>query len=210
MTRSESNATAMKNNNASPTIYILAGPNGAGKTTFANSFLPTIAQCREFLNADLIAAGLSPFHPESQAIRASKLLLQRIDELVAMQESFSFETTLATRSYPGSIKQWRALGYRVIVYFLWLPSAEMAISRVAKRVREGGHHIPEDVVRRRYRRGLENLFNLYIPVASAVCVYDGSSFPPVPMAEIDGEKENVLDYNRWASVRLQAKDMRHD
>ena len=114
---------------ARPTIYIIAGPNGAGKTTFANSFLRTFAKCREFLNADLIAAGLSPFNPESQAIRASELLLRRIDELVASQITFSFETTLAARSYRPSILKWRDLGYHVAMYFIWLPTVEIAISR---------------------------------------------------------------------------------
>jgi len=180
-----------------PTIYILAGPNGAGKTTFANTFLQPFAKCREFLNADLIAAGLSPFAPESQAIRASELLLKRIDELVSTRSTFSFETTLAARSYHGSVIQWRRLGYRVMLYFIWLPNPELAIQRVAKRVREGGHNIPETVVRRRFARGLANLLDLYIPIVNTTCVFDGASFPPIPIAVIDGEKELVLDYNSW-------------
>ncbi len=193
-----------------PTIYILAGPNGAGKTTFANSFLPTFANCREFLNADLIAAGLAPFAPETQAIRASELLLSRIRELVAARATFSFETTLAARSYRTSILEWRRLGYRVVLYFIWLPSPELAIQRVAKRVREGGHNIPEAVVRRRYARGLANLIDLYIPIVTTVCVYDGASFPPIPIAEIEGERKLVLDYNRWERVQLHRKDAPND
>jgi predicted ABC-type ATPase len=193
-----------------PTIYILAGPNGAGKTTFANSFLPKFANCREFLNADLIAAGLAPFSPESQAIRASELMLKRIDELVAARMSFSFETTLSARSYRVSILRWRRQGYRVVLYFIWLPSAEIAIQRVAKRVREGGHNIPESVIRRRYDRGLANLFALYIPVVSTVGVYDGASFPPVPVAVIEGEIEQVLDYNRWERIQRRPKDASND
>ena len=193
-----------------PTIYILAGPNGAGKTTFANSFLPTFANCREFLNADLIAAGLAPFAPETQAVRASELLLRRIDELVATRSTFSFETTLAARSYQTSIMEWHRLGYRIVLYFIWLPSAELAIQRVAKRVREGGHNIPEAVVRRRYARGLANLFNLYIPLVTTVCVYDGASFPPVPIADIEGERELVLDYNRWERIQRHRKDESND
>lgn len=188
-----------------PMIYILAGPNGAGKTTFANFFLPTFANCREFLNADLIAAGLAPFAPETQAVRASELLLKRIDELVATRTTFSFETTLAARSYRAAILSWRCLGYRVAMYFIWLPSAEMAIQRVAKRVQEGGHNVPEAVIRSRYARGLSNLFNLYLPVVSVACVYDGSSFPPVLIAENEGEIERVVDYNRWSSLKQQGK-----
>lgn len=193
-----------------PTIYILAGPNGAGKTTFANTFLQPFARCREFLNADLIAAGLSPFAPESQAIRASELLLKRIDELVSTRSTFSFETTLAARSYQGSVIQWRRLGYRVILYFIWLPNPELAIQRVAKRVREGGHNIPETVVRRRYARGLANLLDLYIPIVNTTCIFDGASFPPIPIAEIDGENELVLDYNRWECIQLHRKDASND
>lgn len=193
-----------------PTIYILAGPNGAGKTTFANSFLPTFANCREFLNADLIAAGLAPFAPETQAIRASELLLTRIDELVATRTTFSFETTLSARSYCTSIMEWRRLGYRVVLYFIWLPSSELAIQRVAKRVREGGHNIPEAVVRRRYARGMVNLFDLYIPIVTTVCLYDGSSFPPIPIAEVEGGSTLVLDYNRWERVQLLRKEVSND
>ena len=193
-----------------PTIYILAGPNGAGKTTFANSFLPTFAKCREFLNADLIAAGLAPFAPETQAFLASELLLKRIDELVATRTTFSFETTLAARSYRTSILEWRRLGYRVVLYFIWLPSPELAIQRVAKRVREGGHNIPDAVVRRRYARGLANLFDLYIPIVTTVCVYDGASFPPIPIAEIEGERKLVLDYNGWERVQLHRKGAPND
>ncbi len=108
-------------------------------------------------------------------------MLKRIDELVAARATFSFETTLSARSYRASIPEWRRLGYRVAMYFIWLPSAEMAIQRVARRVREGGHNIPESVVRRRYARGLANLFRLYIPVVSKVCIYNGACFPPMPV-----------------------------
>ncbi len=132
----------------------LLGQMELAKTTFANAFLPTFAHCREFLNADLIAAGLAPFAPETQAVRASELLLKRIDELVATRTPFSFETTLAARSYQASIMEWRRVGYRVVLYFIWLRSAEMAIERVAGRVQQGGHYIPEEVVRRRYERGM--------------------------------------------------------
>lgn len=183
------------------TIYIIAGPNGAGKTTFANSFLPTFAKCREFLNADLIAAGLSPFNPESQAFRASELLLQRIDELVASHNSFSFETTLAARSYRNSILNWKAKGYQVFLVYLWLPSADVAVERVATRVKEGGHFIPEEVIRRRYRRGLANLFELYQPVVSTVQIRDGSRLPPALVWEKGQDAERILNYNRWNDIQ---------
>ena len=130
--------------------------------------------------------------------------------MVAAHATFSFETTLAARSYRTSILEWRRLGYRVVLYFIWLPSPEFAIQRVAKRVREGGHSIPEAIVRRRYARGLANLFDLYIPIVTTVCVYDGASFPPVPIAEIEGERERVLDYTRWDRILRHRKDSRND
>lgn len=189
-----------------PTIYIVAGPNGAGKTTFATSFLPAFAQCREFLNADLIAAGLSPYQPESQAVRASQLLLERIQELVATRSSFSFETTLAARSYRQAILKWHELGFKVVLYFLWLPNADAAVDRVAQRVRKGGHNIPEEVIRNRYQRGLVNLFQLYIPVVFNTFVYDGSKFPPELVWKTEGDHEETLNYNTWRVIQdSQAK-----
>ncbi len=184
-----------------PTIYMIAGPNGAGKTTFASSFLPTFANCKEFLNADLIAAGLAPFAPETQAFWASELMLQRIDELVKLRASFSFETTLAARSYRTSIREWIAAGYKVHLIFLWLPSVEMAVERVATRVKEGGHNIPESVIRRRYHRGLDNLFELYEPVVSRAQVRDASRLTAVLVWERDEDKICVLDYNRWQDIQ---------
>src|SRR3954447_16330203 len=125
-----------------PTVYVIAGPNGAGKTTFATEFLPAFVQCREFVNADLIAAGLSPFAPETQAIRAGRLLLTRIKELSAPRQDFGFETTLAGRSYVKALKAMRADGYRLELFFLWLPSADLAVARVENRAIQGGHSVP--------------------------------------------------------------------
>jgi len=187
-------------------IYIIAGPNGAGKTTFANRFLPEFVQCREFLNADLIAAGLSPYSPETQAIRSSQLLLERIQGLVEQRRGFAFETTLAAKSYRQSIPQWQELGYRVVLFFLWLPSAEMAVERVAIRVREGGHNIPEDVIRRRYRRGIDNLFKLYLQLVSDAYIYDGSRLPPeLAWESIDGT-EREISSPVWNAIQQCRKD----
>lgn len=133
-------------------IYIIAGPNGAGKTTFATTFLPDYVQCTEFLNADLIAVGLSPFAPSIQNFRASELMLERMQKLLDSRKTFSFETTLAARSYSRRIPEWRAMGYEVFLFFLWLPTEELAIERVANRVRQGGHDIPVPTIRQRYRR----------------------------------------------------------
>ncbi|MEZ6097683.1 MAG: zeta toxin family protein [Pirellulaceae bacterium] len=193
-------------NSNSPHIYIIAGPNGAGKTTFANRFLPRFVQCREFLNADLIAAGLSPYSPDSQAIRASQLLLERIHGLVEQQQSFSFETTLAGKSYRQTIPRWQELGYRVVLFFLWLPSVEMAVERVAVRVREGGHNIPEDVIRRRYRRGIDNLFKLYLPLVSDAYIYDGSRLPPELAWESIAGAEYEIDSPLWNAIQKSREE----
>ena len=153
-------------------IIIIAGPNGAGKTTFARSFLPEEAQCPRFINADLIAAGLAPFAPETAALKAGRLMLDEIADCVRKGESFAFETTLAGLSYLSRIKQWREQGYHVSLFFLCLPDAETAIARVAERVRQGGHHIPESVVRRRFAAGLRNLENAYKSEVDTWAKYD--------------------------------------
>ncbi len=142
-------------------IIIIAGPNGAGKTTFAQSFLPQEAQCQRFINADLIAAGLSPFAPEQAAIKAGRLMLEEIDQSIRKGENFAFETTLAGLAYVGRIKRWQALGYHISLFFLRLPNPETAIARVAERVLQGGHHIPEEVIRRRFTAGLHHFNTIY-------------------------------------------------
>jgi predicted ABC-type ATPase len=159
-------------------ILIIAGPNGAGKTTFARSFLPEEAQCPRFINADLIAAGLSPFAPEAAAIKAGNLMLKELDEAVAHGESFAFETTLAGIGYLRHIRRWRELGYHVSLFFLRLPNPEMAIARVAARVRRGGHNIPEAVIQRRFAAGLRNLEQSYKPEVNVWTVYDNSGQEP--------------------------------
>lgn len=164
---------------AGPKIVIIAGPNGAGKTTFARAFLPQEAQCPRFINADLIAAGLSPFAPEAAAIKAGRLMLQEIAACVARHENFAFETTLSGRVYLQHIKDWRQRGYHVSLFFLSLPSADMAVARVAERVRQGGHHIPEAVIRRRFVAGRENFERQYRAAVDAWAVYDNSGGEPV-------------------------------
>lgn len=159
-------------------ILIIAGPNGAGKTTFAAEFLPQEAACPEFINADLIAAGLSPFQPEKCVMEAGRIMLKRIHDFVATRTSFAFETTLSTRRYARHIPQWRKAGYLVKLYFLTLPSHEFAIRRVERRVHLGGHDIPAATIRRRFDRGLENLRNHYIDIVDEWSIYDGSVHPP--------------------------------
>jgi predicted ABC-type ATPase len=160
-------------------VLIIAGPNGAGKTTFARSFLPEEANCPRFINADLIAAGLSPFEPEAAAIRAGRLMLEEMNACARRGESFAFETTLAGLSYLTHIKQWRALGYHTTLFFLSLPDVEVAIARVAARVRQGGHHVHEDVIRRRFHAGLRNLEEVYKPAVDSWVVYDNVGERPV-------------------------------
>lgn len=164
---------------AAAKVIIIAGPNGAGKTTFAREFLPNEADCPIFVNADLIAAGLAPFAPEAVAVQAARLMLREIERHFRAQESFAFETTLSGRAYLHSIKRWRANGYRVELIFLQLGSADEAVARVAQRVRQGGHNIPEPVIRRRFTAGLTNFHRLYAPIVDAWALYDNSGELPV-------------------------------
>lgn len=158
-----------------PKLYIIAGCNGAGKTTASYTVLPEMLGCKEFVNADEIAKGLSPFNPESVAIEAGRLMLQRMDDLLSEGSDFAFETTLSTRSYVKLIERAQAKGYFVTLLYFWLPTPEQAIERVATRVREGGHNIPSDVIRRRYANGIKNLTALYIPLCNYWAIYDNSS-----------------------------------
>jgi len=160
-------------------ILILAGPNGAGKTTFAREFLVREGSCPSFLNADLIAAGLSPFDPGRAALRSGRLMLELIAEHVARGESFAFETTLAGRNFARAIEQWRSVGYHVSLIFLSLPSAELAVQRVAQRVRQGGHSVPEEDVRRRFSRGLDHFETLYKPLVDRWALYDNAGDAPI-------------------------------
>ncbi len=164
---------------ANPRVIIIAGPNGAGKTTFAREFLPSEAGCPVFVNADLIAAGLAPFAPESAAIRAGRLMLEEMARHFAAHESFAIETTLAGRGYLHLIDQWQAAGYRVKLIFLQLATPEEAIARVAQRVKQGGHHIPEAVIRRRFAAGQKNFEKLYAPNVDAWALYDNSDSQPL-------------------------------
>jgi predicted ABC-type ATPase len=158
--------------NAEKRVLILAGPNGAGKTTFAREYLIHEADCPMFINADLIADGLSPFAPEKAALRAGRIMLRMMVEAARKGESFAFETTLAGRNYARHISAWRRQGYVVKLHFLALPSAEVAIARVAERVRQGGHDVPEHVIRRRFAAGLENFERIFKPIVNSWIHYD--------------------------------------
>lgn len=165
---------------ANKRILIIAGPNGAGKTTFAREFLPE-DEFENFVNADLIAAGLSPLNPDAAAMRAGRLMLEEIDGYVERGDSFAFETTLSGRIYAGRIRKWRDAGYWVDLVFLELKDVEMAIGRVAERVQHGGHGIPENVIRRRFELGRDNFETIYKPIVDEWCLYDNSGTAPVLM-----------------------------
>jgi len=160
-------------------VIIIAGPNGSGKTTFAREFLPNEAGCPIFVNADLIAAGLAPFAPESAALQAGRLMLQELERHFVARESFAFETTLSGRGYVQHIERWQAAGYRVKLIFLKLNTVETAIERVAQRVRQGGHDIPEAIIRRRFVSGLLNFEQLYAPKVDVWALYDNTGVRPL-------------------------------
>lgn len=161
----------------SKSLYIISGCNGAGKTTASYTVLPEILNCREFVNADEIAKGLSPFNPESVAIEAGRLMLRRIDELLNRNESFSIETTLSTKSYINLVRKAQEKGYHVHLIFFWLETPDLAVQRVAERVSKGGHNIPIDIIFRRYKAGICNLFNIFMKEVDLWMIYDNSCTP---------------------------------
>lgn len=155
-------------------LYIIAGCNGAGKTTASFTILPEMLNCNEFVNADEIAKGLSPFQPETVAFEAGRIMLNRINELLEQQVDFAFETTLSSLTYQHTIKRAQEKGYFVTLIFFWLESIELAKERVKIRVKQGGHSIPEDVIERRYKRGLKNYFEIYINLCDSSMLFQSS------------------------------------
>ena len=173
----------MSTKKKSPNLYVIAGPNGAGKTTFAKEFLPHYAKCENFVNADLIAGGLSPFSPEAAAMRAGRLLLEQIRLVASRQSDFGFETTLSGVTYVALLRGLKARGYRIQLFFLWIPTVEMALARIADRVNRGGHDIPEKVVRRRFHKGIDHLFKRYRPLLDSWMLFDNSGAVPRLIAQ---------------------------
>jgi predicted ABC-type ATPase len=163
--------------------YIIAGPNGAGKTTFANEFLPIEAECLNFINADLIAQGLSPFQPNKMAVEAGRLMIQHINECARRNESFAFETTLSGKGYIKKILDWKAQQYEIIIYYLKIPTVEFAIERVKLRVSQGGHNVPEQDIIRRFERSWINFNQIYKTMADSWIVFDTSGNQPVILDE---------------------------
>jgi predicted ABC-type ATPase len=179
-------------------LYIIAGCNGAGKTTASFTILPEILDCKEFVNADEIAKGLSPFQPEKVSFEAGRIMLNRINELLSEDENFAFETTLSTRSYKSKIIEAKEKGYRVTLLFFWLQSIELAKERVKIRVTEGGHNIEPEVIERRYTRGIENLFNIYLPIVDGALIFDNSEGKHELLADkkIDGLL-NIINHKKY-------------
>jgi len=183
----------LKNKNARPNLYIIAGPNGAGKTTFARKFLPDYAKCLEFVNVDLIASGLSPFDPERAALKAGRIMLEQIHSLAERGVDFGFETTLSGKTYVKVLEEVNKRGYLIHIFFLWISDVELALERIRLRVRNGGHHIPEDVVRRRFIRSLPNFLRIYKPLANSWVIFDNSGDIPRMIAIEESGKIEILD-----------------
>ena len=182
-------------------LYIIAGCNGAGKTTASMTILPKALLVREFVNADEIAKGLSPFNPEGVAIDAGRLMLERIDCLLKRGESFSIETTLATRSYINLVRRAHAEGYQVHLIYFWLKSPELAMQRVAERVAHGGHNIPQDVIVRRYSAGISNLFNLFVNEVDSWMIYDNSDNDREEIAVGAKEKIDIINSVKFEIIK---------
>lgn len=190
----------MKDSLARPNIYVVAGPNGAGKTTFATEFLPNYAHCRNFINADLIAQGLSPFAPSNAAFRAGRLMLREIEAYAERNESFGFETTLSGQSYKAILGKLKVRGYAIRVYFLWVPDVKISIARIRERVSKGGHDVPEVLVRRRFGRSIRNFLQIYSAIADSWTLFDNAEEPPSPFALKEDGEPHILDRRLYDEV----------
>jgi predicted ABC-type ATPase len=190
-----------------PNLYIIAGCNGAGKTTASYTILPEMLNCKEFVNADSIAFGLSPFNQGDVAIEAGRIMLSRIDALLQSKEDFAIETTLASKSYVAFIKKARDAGSKTTLVYFWLSSPQEAQQRVASRVKNGGHHIPDEIVERRYYRGLHNLHHLYIPVCDFWIIVNNTSGTPEFISEGESDKSKIIyNHDIWDIIKHQSDE----
>jgi predicted ABC-type ATPase len=188
-----------------PICYVIAGPNGAGKTTFALRYLPEMTGCKSFINADLIADGLSPLDPSKVQQEAGKLFLREVRQHVGDREDFAFETTLSGRMYVRLLKELHSSGWRIVLFYLWIPSAEFSRLRVEQRVESGGHDIPDDAILRRYRRTVLNFLNVFAPLCDEVFCYDNSGLEHLMVfADTNGERK-IVDANRYGLI-LESAD----
>ena len=187
-----------------PNLFVLAGPRGSGKSTAARALLSQFLHCDEFVNADDIARGMSAFHPERMAFQAGRVMLARLHELACQQVDFAFETTLASRTFAPWLRQLRAEGYNFHLHYFCLPQVEMAIERVAFRVRAGGHHVPEEDIRHRFTRSRSNFLKLYMPLANLWEFYDTTALRPklVAFGGCD-EQTVVVEASIWHDLTVR-------
>ena len=186
-----------------PHLYIIAGPNGAGKTSAALTLLPEFLSCYEYVNADSIAAGLSPFRPNEVAWQAGRLMLERIDFLANQKQDFAFETTLASRTFINLLKKCKKNGYTISLLYLWLPSPLLAVERVRMRVESGGHDIPEETIHRRYTRSFENFFKAYVPLADSWELFDNSKLKPQIIAKNVSDSLTIYSKECWELIQKE-------
>ncbi len=183
------------------TLYVIAGCNGAGKTTASFTILPEIINCKEFVNADEIARGLSPFQPEKVSFEAGRIMLNRINELLNSEKTFAFETTLSSKSYKLVIEEAKARGYVVNLLFFWLNSVELAKERVKTRVCEGGHNIDDETIERRYIRGIINLIEIYLPIIDGALLFDNTNPKPIMIgSKRIGQELEINDEERYNKI----------
>ncbi len=187
---------------ADKNLYIIAGCNGAGKTTASFTILPDIIDCKEFVNADEIAKGLSPFQPEKVAFEAGRIMLNRIAELLDSSENFAFETTLSTKSYKLKVEEAKQKGFTTTLLFFWLQNVELAKERVRVRVSEGGHNIETDVIERRYLKGIKNLFDIYLPIVDGALIFDNSYGKHILLArKTIGKEIEIIDNSKFTLLK---------
>lgn len=186
-----------------PNIYIVAGPNGVGKTTFARKFLPKYADCKNFVNADLIAAGLAPFAPEAAGVRAGRIVLKQIEDFTRRGIDFGFETTLSGRSYLNVLRDLKRQHYNITIFFLWVPTAEVTRSRIKQRVLRGGHNVPEIDQNRRFPRSMANFLNHYRQLADAWTLFNNSGLEPVPIAEQVQGQIRIIEIQSYSLLTEQ-------
>ncbi|MFI5095985.1 MAG: zeta toxin family protein [Candidatus Acidiferrales bacterium] len=181
-------------------LYIIAGPNGVGKTTFAREFLPNYADCKNFVNADLIAQAMAPFSPETAAVRAGRMMLSEIRSFAKRHVSFAFETTLSCRSYMALLRQLKAQGYEIHVFFLWVKTVDLALSRVQERVSRGGHDVPEPVIRRRFDRSMRNFLGDYRQLADSWTLFDNSGATPTVVALEKDKTVRIINRSIYSAL----------
>ena len=195
----------MSTKKKSPNLYVIAGPNGAGKTTFAREFLPHYAKCENFVNADLIAQGLSPFSPEAAGIKAGRLLLKQIHEFAGQRKDFAFETTLSGKTYAKLLRRLKQQGYIIHLFFLWIPTVELAVARIKNRVVEGGHDVPVMDVRRRFGRSVVNFLKVYRLLLDSWTLFDNSTTRPSLIAEEKDGKLAIVDAALFTKISRTAE-----